>query len=42
MPDLTDEEAANTDFGTYTEDKFFDDMGRVTEYRTDPDSKSCL
>ncbi|MGB9001002.1 MAG: FAD-dependent tricarballylate dehydrogenase TcuA, partial [Pseudolabrys sp.] len=37
MPDLTDEEIANTDFGTYTEDKFFDDMGRVTEYRTDPD-----
>src|SRR4249919_4205956 len=37
MPDLTDQEVANTDFGTYTEDKFFDDMGRVTEYRTDPD-----
>src|SRR6185312_127918 len=37
MPDLTDAEIANTDFGTYTQDKFFDDMGRVTEYRTDPD-----
>src|SRR5512136_3162960 len=37
MPDLTDEEVANTDFGTYTRDKFFDDMGRVTEYRTDPE-----
>ena len=37
MPDLTDEEIANTDFGTYTEEQFFDDMGRVTEYRTDPD-----
>jgi tricarballylate dehydrogenase len=37
MPDLTAEEIANTDFGTYTEEKFFDDMGRVTEYRTDPD-----
>src|SRR5215469_2813768 len=37
MPDLTDEEIANTDFGTYTQDKFFDDMGRITEYRTDPD-----
>jgi tricarballylate dehydrogenase len=37
MPDLTDEEVANADFGTYTEDKFFDDMGRVTEYRTDPE-----
>ena len=37
MPDLTDAEVANTDFGTYTREKFFDDMGRVTEYRTDPD-----
>lgn len=37
MPDLTDAEVARTDFGTYTEDRFFDDMGRVTEYRTDPD-----
>lgn len=37
MPDLTDEEISNTDFGTYPEEKFFDDMGRVTEYRTDPD-----
>src|SRR5579864_1362154 len=37
MPDLTDEEVGCSDFGTYTEDKFFDDMARVTEYRTDPD-----
>ncbi len=37
MPDLTDDEAANSDFGAYTEEKFFDDMGRITEYRTDPD-----
>ena len=29
MPDLTDEEVARTDFGTYTEEQFFDDMGRV-------------
>ena len=33
----TDEEIARTDFGTYTEDQFFDDMARVTENRTDPD-----
>ena len=39
MPDLTDEEIANTDFGTYTEDQFFDDMARVTEYRSDPRSR---
>jgi tricarballylate dehydrogenase len=37
MPDLTDEEVAITDFGTYTSDQFFDDMFRVTQYRCDPD-----
>ncbi|MBT5432437.1 MAG: FAD-dependent tricarballylate dehydrogenase TcuA [Alphaproteobacteria bacterium] len=37
MPDLTEEELATTDFGTYSEEQFFDDMYRVTEYRTDPD-----
>ena len=36
MPDLTDAEVARSDFGTYTEEQFFDDMGRITEYRTDP------
>jgi tricarballylate dehydrogenase len=35
MPDLTDAEVERTDFGTYTQGQFFDDMGRVTEYRTD-------
>jgi tricarballylate dehydrogenase len=37
MPDLTDEEVARSDFGAYPEDLFFEDMGRVTDYRTDPD-----
>src|ERR687884_501262 len=37
MPDLTDAECAQTDFGTYTEDQFFDDMFRVTRNRTDPE-----
>jgi tricarballylate dehydrogenase len=36
MPDLTDAEVASADFGTYAESQFFDDMGRITEYRTDP------
>lgn len=36
MPDLTEAEIASTDFGTYTEDNFFDDMFRVTQFRTDP------
>ncbi|MEH6405431.1 MAG: FAD-dependent tricarballylate dehydrogenase TcuA [Sneathiella sp.] len=37
MPDLSETEIATTDFGTYTEDQFFDDMFRVTQERTDPD-----
>ena len=37
MPDLSDEEVARTDFGSYGEDSFFDDMGRVTEWRCDPE-----
>jgi tricarballylate dehydrogenase len=37
MPDLTDQECAATDFGAYPAAQFFEDMGRVTEYRTDPD-----
>ncbi len=36
-PDLTDEEVAVSDFGSYTEAHFFDDMARITQYRTDPD-----
>src|SRR3974377_1326726 len=35
MPDLTPDEIARSDFGTYTSDQFFDDMFRVTQYRTD-------
>jgi tricarballylate dehydrogenase len=37
MPDLTEAEIAQSDFGTYTEDQFFDDMFRVTRNRTDPE-----
>jgi tricarballylate dehydrogenase len=37
MPDLTEDEIDNTDFGSYTTDQFFDDMFRVTRYRTDPE-----
>lgn len=36
-PDLTEEEIASADFGAYTEENFFDDMARITQYRTDPD-----
>jgi len=37
LTDLTTEEKTNSDFGTYTTDRFYDDMFRVTEYRTNPD-----
>jgi tricarballylate dehydrogenase len=42
MPDLSSEEIARTDFGTYTEEQFLDDMARVTEYRCDPDLTEVL
>jgi tricarballylate dehydrogenase len=35
--DLTDDEMSVSDFGSYTESDFFDDMARITQYRTDPD-----
>jgi tricarballylate dehydrogenase len=37
VPDLTEQEIATTDFGTYTADQFFDDMARVTQNHADPD-----
>ena len=42
MPDLSADEIARSDFGTYTEEQFLDDMGRVTEYRCDPDLTEVL
>lgn len=36
-PDLTDAEMAASDFGSYTDEQFFDDMARITQNRTDPD-----
>ncbi len=42
VPDLTDEGVATTDFGTYTQDQFFDDMARVTQDRADPDLVELL
>ena len=37
LPDMTEDEKKNVDFGTYSKEQFFDDMGRLTNYRTDPD-----
>jgi len=42
MPDLSEEERRNTDFGTYSEDQFFDDMARVTQHRASPDLVELL
>ena len=37
VDELSPEQVAMTDFGAYPESAFMDDLGRVTEYRTDPD-----
>ena len=42
MPDLTPDEIARTDFGTYSQEQFFDDMGTITEYRCNPDLVELL
>jgi tricarballylate dehydrogenase len=42
IPDLSEQEIASTDFGTYTEEQFLDDMARLTEYRCDPDLTEVL
>ena len=42
VPDLSAAEVENTDFGAYTADQFFDDMGRVTQHRADPDLVELL
>lgn len=35
-PDLSEEQIEITDFGSYTTVQFYDDMFRITRYRTDP------
>ena len=42
MPELSDEEIAGADFGTYTQDQFYDDMGLITQYRCDPELTELL
>src|SRR5919204_570929 len=42
IADLSPEILAQTDFGTYSEEQFLDDMARVTEYRCDPDLTEVL
>ena len=42
MPELSDDEIAGSDFGTYTQDQFYDDMGLITQYRCDPELTELL
>jgi len=42
VTELTDEEIAASDFGTNTREEFFDDLFRLTSYRTDPDLSEIL
>lgn len=41
VPDLSEEEIANTDFGDYS-DLYYEDMDRVTEGRSDPELTEIL
>jgi len=42
VTDLTDEEVATSDYFTNTTDEFFDDLFRLTNYRTDPQLSEIL
>ena len=42
IPDLGAGELERTDFGAYPRDAFYDDLGRVTQYRTDPELAGTL
>jgi len=40
--DLSEEELKTVDFGTYTREDYLEDMGRLTQYRCDPDLTEIL
>ena len=40
--DLTPEELATSDFGTYAAEDYLDDLGKTSQYRTDPDLAEAL
>ena len=42
VPDLSEHEIANTDFGEYTAETYLDDLGRLTQYYCDPDLAETL
>jgi tricarballylate dehydrogenase len=42
VPSLAQEKLDNVDFGTYTQEQFFDDLFALTQYRCDPDLAEIL
>src|SRR5215472_14956566 len=42
VPDLSPEMIRDSDFGSYSEENYYEDLGRVTEYRTDPELADIL
>ena len=42
IPDMTPEEEASVEVGSYSEDEFYDDLMRVTEGLSDPDLAQML
>jgi tricarballylate dehydrogenase len=42
LPSLADEDLSNVDFGTYTEEQYFDDLFALTQFRTDPELAEIL
>src|SRR5712672_2457726 len=40
--ELSEQELATSDFGTYTQDKYYDDLGRLTDYKSNPDMAEQL
>src|SRR5919109_359264 len=40
--DLSEQELKTSEFGTYTQDKYYDDLGRLTDYRSNPDMAELL
>src|SRR5512147_1003907 len=37
LPDLTEVEIASSDFGTYLREHYLEDVGRLTQYRCNPE-----
>src|ERR1700732_4564944 len=42
IPDISSHELSNVDVGTYTAEQYYDDIGRLTEWRSDPDLTEIL